>query len=321
MKSLARPSWHSERDSSSPRQAAYTSDGLLVVADSLFQQIVLLGYEGSGQAASTPLDCGQPGVKKAFVSLTWQGDTGPSGTEVAFAYKVDGAKDWRQCTFKSGLRRFDFTAGTVGKTIAYRATLSSTDHGHTPMLESIIIQSTKAKTGGSGGGGGGDKAGGSGNSGQTGSYTYPSTAQGGTGTSGYGDGLRRLGGPAAAPGATERARRARAPASGTSSAATLGGRPGPVDRQRAARDRAGVPGAGRGGRERRAAARRGGRAGSPSRSARARRCRCWRWSPPRWSWRRRSSSPGRSSPRTCGGLTGFDHTRPARVLPFRPLGK
>ena len=97
MKSLARPSWHAENDPSSPRQAVYTRDGLLVVADSLFQQIVLLGHEGFGQATSTPLDCGQPGVKKAFVSLTWKGDTGHSGTKVTVDYRLDGGA-WRTCT-------------------------------------------------------------------------------------------------------------------------------------------------------------------------------------------------------------------------------
>ena len=319
MKSLARPSWHSERDSSSPRQAAYTSDGLLVVADSLFQQIVLLGYEGSGQAASTPLDCGQPGVKKAFVSLTWQGDTGPSGTKVAFAYKVDGAKDWRQCTFKSGLRRFDFPAGTVGKSIAYRATLSSTDHGHTPMLESIIIQSTKAKTGGSGGGGGGDKAGGSGNSGQTGSYTYPSTAQGGTGTSGTGTGSG-VSGSGSGAGSYGTGTSSSGAGSGTSSAATS------VDvpvQSTGSGTLESVQGYQVQGEE--------GVSGVPLRAVEG----------------AQLAEPERPGPAVpvlalvaaalvvaaaffvpwpfvaahLRGLTGFDHTRPARVLPFRPLGK
>jgi hypothetical protein len=185
MRSLGRPSWVSDNDPASPRQAVYTTDGLLAVADSLMQQIVLVGHEGSGQASSTPLDCGQRGEKKAFVSLTWQGDTGPSGTKVAFDYRLDGGP-WHRCAFKAGLRRFDFPAGSVGKTIAYRTTLSTTDYGHTPTLDSIVIQSTKATTGGGGGGGGGP--GGSGNSGQGGTYTYPATAQGGAGASGTGTG-------------------------------------------------------------------------------------------------------------------------------------
>jgi len=319
MKSLARPSWHAENDPSSPRQAAYTRDGLLVVADSLFQQIVLLGYEGSGQAASTPLDCGRPGVKKAFVSLTWQGDTGPSGTEVAFAYKVDGAKDWRQCTFKSGLRRFDFPAGTVGKTIAYRATLSSTDHGHTPTLESIIIQSTEAKTGGSGGGGGGDKPGGSGNSGQTGSYTYQSTAQGGTGTSGTGTGSG-VSGSGSGAGSYGTGTSSSGAGSGTSSAATSVDVPVQATGSGTLESVQGYQVQGE-----------EGVSGVPLRAVEG----------------AQAAEPERPGPAVpvlalvaaalvvaaaffvpwpfvaahLRGLTGFDHTRPARVLPFRPLGK
>ena len=182
---VARPSGYGSGDGS-PRAAAFTDDGRLVVADSVFQQIVTLGCASTAMATSLPLDCGHPGVVKAFVSLTWQGDTGPPGTKVALAYRLNTGP-WRSCTFKSGLRRYDFPAGTVGKTIAYRATLTS-NRAQTPTLESIIIQSTKAKTGGGGGGGGGDKPGGSGNSGQSGVYTYPSTAAGGTGTSGTGTG-------------------------------------------------------------------------------------------------------------------------------------
>jgi hypothetical protein len=191
MNALGRPPWATSTSTASPRQAVYTHDGLLAVADSGFQQVVLLGYVDRAQAVSTPLACGQPGVDKAFVSLTWKGDVGQSGTRVGLEYRLDGGK-WRTCTFKSGLRRFDFPAGSVGRTIAYRATLSSTRRGHTPALDMVSIQSTKAKAGGGGGGGGGS-AGGTGNSGQTGSYTYPQTAQGGTGTSGAGTGAGSYG--------------------------------------------------------------------------------------------------------------------------------
>ena len=128
---------------------------------------------------------------KAFVSLTWQGDTGQPGTRIALDYRLDGGS-WRKCAFRAGLRRYDFPAGTIGKTIAYRVTLSSDDRRLTPDLDSVVIQSTVARTGGSGGGGGGSE-GGSGNSGQSGVYTYPSTAEGGTGTSGTGTGSGRSG--------------------------------------------------------------------------------------------------------------------------------
>ncbi|NLE23505.1 MAG: hypothetical protein GX624_12115 [Actinobacteria bacterium] len=186
MNALGRPAWATSTSSAFPRQAVYTPDGLLAVADDGMRQIVLLGYEAKAQAVSTPLDCGQPGVKKAFVSLTWKGDTGQSGTKVSVAYRLGGGA-WRACVFKSGTRRFAFPAGAVARTIAYRVTLSSLHPGRTPTLDAISIQSTNAKTGGEGGGGGG-AAGGSGNSGQTGTYTYPPVAQGGTGGSGTGTG-------------------------------------------------------------------------------------------------------------------------------------
>ena len=80
MKAARQAAWaRGERPIRRPGRRCTHGDGLLVVADSVFQQIVLLGYEGSAPATSTPLDCGQPGVNKAFVSLTWQGDTGDVG--------------------------------------------------------------------------------------------------------------------------------------------------------------------------------------------------------------------------------------------------
>lgn len=122
---------------------------------------------------------------KAFVRLTWKGSTGESGTKVAVDYRLDGGT-WRSCRGISGTRAYDFPAGTVAKTIAYRVTLGSTNHGYTPTLDSIIIQSKQATAGAAGGGGGG--SGGSGNSGGSGVYTYPSAAVGGTGASGAGTG-------------------------------------------------------------------------------------------------------------------------------------
>ena len=180
-----------ETGESAPRAAAITSDGRLVAVDTVFQQIVTLGCEGSAQATSLPLDCGHPGVDKAFVSLTWSGDTGDVGTRIGLEYRLNGGR-WRPCTFKSGLRRYDFKAGTHGRTIAYRATLSTANRSSTPTLDSLVIQSTKVKTGGNGGGGGGDRTGGSGNSGQSGVYAYRATAQGRDGHLGHRDRLGEL---------------------------------------------------------------------------------------------------------------------------------
>lgn len=184
-----RPPWLQDTDTGQPdpRAAMYTNDGLLAVAESQFTQIALLGYEDSAQATSSALDCGKPGVKKAFVHLTWDGYTGQSGTTIVVEYQLDGGR-WSPCVFKNGLRTYDFRSGTVGKTISYRVTLRSTNRQHTPVLKSISIQSMKATTGDKPGGGGGDKPGGSGNSGGNGVYKYPATAVGGTGTYGTGSG-------------------------------------------------------------------------------------------------------------------------------------
>lgn len=189
----ARPPWATQTDSPDPRAATYTPDNLLAVADSQFLQIALLGYAKASQATSASLDCGTPGVKKAFAKLTWKGDVGAAGTRIAVDYRLDDGR-WTACKGISSSRAYDFPAGTVGKTISYRATLSTSNHGHTPVLDTIIIQSTRAKTGGGGGGGGSDKPGGSGNSGESGVYTYPSAAVGGTGTSGAGSGSGGSGG-------------------------------------------------------------------------------------------------------------------------------
>ena len=317
MKSLARPSWHAENDPSSPRQAVYTRDGLLVVADSLFQQIVLLGHEGFGQATSTPLDCGEPRVKKAFVKLTWKGDTGQSGTKVTVDYRLDGGA-WRACMGIGSMRAYDFPAGTVGKTIAYRVTLSSARAGHTPTLDSVVIQSTAATTGGNGGGGGGAE-GGAGNSGQSGVYTYPSIAEGGTGTSGTGTGSGSSGSGSGSGSS----------GTGTASSGAVGGPSTatnavdvPVDSTGSGEPRS-VQGYEVQGEE--------GVSGVPLRAVEG----------------PQAPEPERPGPAVpvlalvaaglvvaaacfvpwpfvaahMRGITGFDHTRPARSLPFRPLGK
>lgn len=317
MKALARPSWAAANDPSSPRQAVYSRDGLLVVADSLYQQIVLLGHEGFGRAVSTPLDCGQPGVTKAFVSLTWQGDTGPSGTKVAFDYRLDDGA-WRACTFKSGLRRLDFPAGSVGKTIAYRVTLSTNDHGHTPALDAVVIQSTKASTGGAGGGGGGNAADG-GNAGQSGTYTYPPTAQGGTGASGTGTGS---GGYASGSGSgsTGAGTASTGAGSGTSVAESSADVPVQSTGSGALEDVQGYEVQGE-----------EGVSGVPLRAAEGAQAPEPERPGPPVPWPALVAAalvvaaaffiPWPIVAADLRRLTGFDHTRPARSLPFRPLGR
>ena len=183
---LGRPSSATASDTSEPRGVAVAADGSLVEADSSFGQVVSLAYPTTAPATSAPLDCGLPGEKKAFVRVTWKGDTWATGTKVAVDYQLDGGT-WRPCRGISATRAFDFPAGTVGTTIAYRVTLSTSDRSHCPVLDSIALQSRPPQAGDDDGGGGGDRPGGSGNSGGSGEYTFPGAA-GGTGASGAGTG-------------------------------------------------------------------------------------------------------------------------------------
>jgi hypothetical protein len=315
---MARPEGYGS-GSSSPRAAAFTDDGRLVVADSVFQQIAFEGHEGSATATSTALDCGRAGVDKAFVSLTWKGDTGETGTSVIVEYRV-GAGSWKPCAFTGGSRRYDFRAGTHGLTISYRVTLKTQNAARTPVLDGVIIQSTRARTGGAGGGGGGDKPGGSGNSGQSGSYTYPSTAQGGTGASGTGTGSGSYG-SGSGSGTT---------GSGTSASTSGSGGSGTVVNS------VDVPvqSSGSGGVQDVQGYQVQGEEGVSGVPLRA-------------EQGAQAPEPGRPGPSVpvlallaaglfvaaaffvpwpfvaarMRSLTGFDHTRPKRFLPFRPLGK
>lgn len=102
-------------------------------------------------------------------------------------YSVDGLR-FKTARMSSDGRNVYFPAGTSGRTFTYRITLLTGDRWATPVFEGLTLHYMHATTGGAGGGGGGDKPGGSGNSGGSGTYRYPSTAEGGTGTYGTGTG-------------------------------------------------------------------------------------------------------------------------------------
>jgi hypothetical protein len=186
MSVLGRPPWVTASDAGEPRGATLAPDGSLFVADSAFGQITRFGRAARAVAVSSPLDCGRPGKKKAFVKLTWSGDVSAAGSAVAVDYKIDSGS-WRTCSNIGAVRSYSFPKGTVGTLISYRVTLSTTNRETTPILNSIHIQTTVPTSGGSGGGGGGTTSGSGDNSGSSGTYTYPG-AVGGTGTSGTGTG-------------------------------------------------------------------------------------------------------------------------------------
>jgi hypothetical protein len=313
---LDRPAWVTATDSAEPRGAAFAPDGSLWVADSSFAQTTRLGYASAAQATSSALACGPAGRKKAFVRLSWHGDVSAPGTSVAIDYSIDSG-EWRSCKGIGTRRAYDFPAGTVGRTLTYRVTLATRDLGATPVLDSVMIQTTKPSTGGGGGGGGGAAAGG-GNSGQTGTYTYPQASGGsggsgggtGSGTSGSGTGSGTSGSGSGAGG------------SSAVSTASAGTSLAPPIQSSGAGTPQSVSGARVQGQE--------GVSGVPLVAARGAQLPA-------------PATPGPKAPlgvlaaigcvilaaffvpwpvmaARLRGITGFDHTRPKRYPPFRPLG-
>ncbi len=186
LSTFARPDY-AEGTPASPRDARVAADGSLWIADANFGQILRIGNQRSGTVTSQPLDCGAPGVIKAFDRLKVQAPAQAPGTGFSIWYEVDG-KGFRRARMSSDGRNVYFPAGTSGKVLAYRVVLTSADRWVTPVFDGLTLHFRKASVGGSGGGGGGEKPGGSGNSGQSGVYRYPSTAEGGTGVYGTGTG-------------------------------------------------------------------------------------------------------------------------------------
>jgi hypothetical protein len=315
MNVLGRPGSATSTDSAEPRAATFAADGSLWVADSAFAQITRLGHAASAQATSTPLACGRAGKKKAFVRLSWSGDASAAGVGVAVDYSLDSGA-WRSCTGIGTRRSYDFPAGTVGRSLAYRVTLTTQDAGATPVLDSLAITTTPPSTGGSGGGGGGTTPGG-GNSGGSGTYTYPQTAGGaggsgvgtGSGTSGTGSGSGTSGSGSGAGG-------------GSSAAAAAGTTLAPPVQSSGSGAVQSVTGTAVQGQE--------GVSGVPLRAAPG-------------AQLAQPATPGPHVPAVflaglgllvlaaflvpwpvmaarLRGITGFDHTRPRRYPPFRPLG-
>lgn len=186
---LGRPGSATQSDTAEPRGAAFDADGALWVADSAFAQLTRLGYPSSGQVESAVLDCGAAGARKAFVRLSWQGDVSVPGTSVAVDYRIDGGA-WRACAGLQARGSYDFPAGTVGKTLAYRVRLGTTEFGATPRLDALTI-ATEAPTAGADGGGGGGVAEKGDNSAGSGVFAYPAPGlapAGGSGSYGAGTG-------------------------------------------------------------------------------------------------------------------------------------
>lgn len=114
-----------------PRRATITDDGTLLIADSSHQRILELGYADSGLVTSDRIDCGLPGVRKAFSALTAEVDV-PEGTSYELLYSVDGGT-WATLT---GAGLPDSTYGTF---LQYRVRLSTGRHDASPRLTAVTI--------------------------------------------------------------------------------------------------------------------------------------------------------------------------------------
>jgi hypothetical protein len=185
LRTFDRPGYVSATDAASPRDARFDAEGALWIADAGFGRVLRVGSASSGTVTSRSLDCGKPGMLKAFARLKIVAPAQAAGTAFSLSYSVDG-EEFVKARVSGDGRNVEFPAGTVGKRFAYRIELTTADRWSTPVFEGMTIHFTKATTGGGGGGGGGSA--GTGNSGSSGVYTYPATAVGGTGTTGTGSG-------------------------------------------------------------------------------------------------------------------------------------
>ncbi len=319
LSAYGRPAYVGPTDAASPRDARLAADGSLWIADAAFGQILRLGNEGSGTVTSSSLSCGKPGLLKAFIRMKIEAPAQTSGTGFEVWYSVDDGRRFKRARMSPDGRNVNFPAGTTGRRFAYRVVLTSTDRWATPVLEGMTIHFSKATIGGAGGGGGSDKPGGSGNSGQSGVYAYPSTAPGGAGTSGSGSGSGSFGSGSGSGSSGAGTGTTGAAASSSSVAESV---EVPVQ-STGSGDAQAVQGYQVQGEE--------GVSGVPLRAAEG----------------AQAPEPERPGPPVpalaliAAGLvvaaaffvpwpfvaaqmrsiTGFDHTRPARNLPFRPLGK
>jgi hypothetical protein len=304
---------------STPRDARIAQDDSMWIAENKSGKALQVGTEGSGRVTSVPLGCGYPKLLKAFDRIKVETPALPAGVGIKLWFSTDGGKSFKALKRSSDGKNYLFPAGAVGKTLVYRAELTSTDRWATPVLDGLVVHFDKAKTGSGKPGGGGNEPGGSGNSGQSGIYTYPSTAQGGTGTSGAGTGSGSYGtgsgsgsygtgtsASGAGAGTTSAATSVEVPVQSTGSGPTV-----PVQGYQVQGEEgvSGVP----------LRAQQGAQAPEPERPG-----------PPVPVLALIAAGlfvaaalliPWPFVAAQLRGLTGFDHTRPKRFLPFRPLGK
>lgn len=158
-----------------PRRATITDEGTLLVADSSHHRVVELGYADSGLVTSGRIDCGLPGVRKAFSSLAAVVET-PEGTGYELSYSLDGGP-WRSFTGT------DLPDGTCGTFLQYRVRLSTGRHDASPRLMGVSLSYEPAPEDQDAGGGG-----------DSGTASGSGSSSSAAGTSGRGDSATTGGG-------------------------------------------------------------------------------------------------------------------------------
>lgn len=114
----------------SPRRAVPTPEGGILIADQRHSRVVELGYVQEGSAQTAQLDCGMPGARKSFGSISVELDA-PEGTTAIAEYSIDGGP-WQ--TVRGAL-----PASAYGTLVAVRVRMSSTRHDLTPRLYGVTI--------------------------------------------------------------------------------------------------------------------------------------------------------------------------------------
>lgn len=131
-------------DVSPARWALITAEGRLALMDGHDSRVFELGYAASGMVTSGQIDCGLPGVRKRFTSVT-AALTTPEGTEALLQYRVDGGA-WKTASGGS------LPAETYGTVLTYRVTLTTDDPSVTPRLTGVSVVYYPAPPQGSGDG-------------------------------------------------------------------------------------------------------------------------------------------------------------------------
>lgn len=114
-----------------PRRAVVTATGSILIADEGNDRLVELGRQPSGTATSAPLDCGLPGARKRFSSISVTAET-PGGTAARVSYSVDGGR-W------TALAGSALPPDTFGTLIRFRVTLETTRLDTTPRLLGVSL--------------------------------------------------------------------------------------------------------------------------------------------------------------------------------------